>query len=87
MVKDNTTKVLTKNSARCRLCRQVLVSKHAHDFQRCLCGAIAIDGGTHYQRCVGNFLYFEDLSEYTTIEAHQAHQQNKPVSQTFDFVK
>lgn len=38
------------NKVRCRHCNDIIESKHVHDFQRCQCGAIAVDGGTDYQR-------------------------------------
>lgn len=38
------------NKVRCRHCNDVIESKYAHDFQRCQCGTIAVDGGTDYQR-------------------------------------
>ena len=38
------------NKVRCKKCNDVIESKHTHDFRRCRCGAIAIDGGTDYQR-------------------------------------
>lgn len=43
------------NSARCKLCDQTLVSKHRHDFNRCKCGNLSVDGGIDYiKRCVRN---------------------------------
>jgi hypothetical protein len=38
------------NKVLCKKCGSIIESKHANDFQRCSCGAIAIDGGTDYQR-------------------------------------
>ena len=39
-----------KNRAKCRLCEDVIESKHTHDFVRCKCGGIFIDGGPSYMR-------------------------------------
>lgn len=39
---------------RCRKCLDVVQSKYRHDFVRCKCGAIFIDGGGDYTRCGGN---------------------------------
>ncbi|GIO28058.1 DUF7695 domain-containing protein [Ornithinibacillus bavariensis] len=38
------------NKVRCKKCNSIIESKYTHDFQRCECGAIAIDGGREYQR-------------------------------------
>ena len=38
------------NKVRCKRCDSIIESKNVHDFQRCSCGAITIDGGTDYQR-------------------------------------
>lgn len=42
------------NAVRCRQCREILVSKHVHDFVRCGCAnQTFIDGGDDYIRCGG----------------------------------
>lgn len=38
------------NKVRCKKCDDVIESTHNHDFKRCKCGAIFIDGGMDYQR-------------------------------------
>ncbi|MEK5393579.1 hypothetical protein NSQ59_25050 [Margalitia sp. FSL K6-0131] len=38
------------NKVKCKKCGSIIESKYTHDFQRCVCGAIAIDGGREYQR-------------------------------------
>lgn len=43
-----------RNWSKCAKCGDVVESKHRHDFVRCKCGAIAVDGGNDYHRCVGN---------------------------------
>lgn len=62
-------KKLTRNAARCKKCNTVIESKHRHDFVRCLCGSIFIDGGLEYNRggWPGGELneWVEDLCEYT----------------------
>jgi len=40
-------------SVMCRVCLDVIRSENRHDFARCSCGAIAIDGGSDYTKCVG----------------------------------
>ena len=38
------------NKAQCRKCKDIIESKHVHDFVRCKCGAIFTDGGSSYIR-------------------------------------
>jgi hypothetical protein len=38
------------NKIQCRLCEDIIESKHRHDFVRCKCGEIFTDGGTAYFR-------------------------------------
>lgn len=35
---------------RCRNCGDEITSKHRHDYVRCSCGDLAIDGGNDYTR-------------------------------------
>ena len=42
------------NAAVCLKCHKYIRSKNLHDFVRCNCGAVAVDGGSHYGKRVGN---------------------------------
>jgi len=42
------TRIL-KNSVVCYLCRDIIVSRHVHDFVTCTCEAVSTDGGSYYQ--------------------------------------
>lgn len=54
---------LTKtNKVRCLKCDDIISSKSVHDFVRCSCGAIAVDGGLEYLRRVGDLDSYEELS-------------------------
>lgn len=55
--------VITKNAAKCLSCGTIIESKHRHDFVTCKCGKISVDGGRAYLRRMGEFGYFEELSE------------------------
>lgn len=60
---------IKRNMARCKVCGDVLESKHVHDYVSCKCGAIAIDGGTEYlRRTCQNLSDIEELSEFEEIE-------------------
>ena len=52
------------NKARCRKCRQIIESKHVHDFVYCKCQSIAVDGGKDYLKRMGDRSSIEELSEY-----------------------
>jgi len=52
------------NKAKCRKCDDTIISKHRHDFVRCKCGAIAVDGGTDYLKRTGGIENCIELSEY-----------------------
>jgi hypothetical protein len=41
---------IVANVAECRLCGDVIESKHRHDFVTCKCGEIFTDGGREYIR-------------------------------------
>ena len=41
---------LVKNAIRCNHCGDEIESTHRHDFRRCTCGRVAVDGGLHYLR-------------------------------------
>jgi hypothetical protein len=47
---DQRAERILKNVAECRLCGDIIESKHRHDFVRCGCGEIFTDGGTTYLR-------------------------------------
>lgn len=63
-------KRITKNSIKCNLCQDIIVSKHTHDFVSCKCGCCSADGGNSYLK--RSYTYsiddFTELSEYEDIE-------------------
>ena len=61
------TKII-KNAIQCKLCGDVIESKHVHDFVQCKCGACAVDGGHDYlRRCFRDKDCYIDLSESIEI--------------------
>ena len=57
------------NSARCLQCQTVIQSVHVHDFARCACRRIFIDGGDEYFRFGGDLQAFDvnwasELTQY-----------------------
>ena len=59
---------ITKNAIQCKLCGEIIESKHVHDFVQCKCGACAVDGGHDYlRRCFRDKDCYIDLSESIEI--------------------
>ena len=59
---------IIKNAIQCKLCGEVIESKHVHDFVQCKCGACAVDGGHDYlRRCFRDKNCYIDLSESIEI--------------------
>ena len=59
---------IIKNAIQCKLCGEVIESKHVHDFVQCKCGACAVDGGHDYlSRCFRDKDCYIDLSESIEI--------------------
>jgi len=52
------------NRVRYKKCGEVIESFTVHDFKRCSCGSVAVDGGKSYLRRCGSREDFEDLSEF-----------------------
>jgi hypothetical protein len=51
------------STATCKLCGEVLISRHRHDYVMCGCdNKTMLDGGTEYQRYGGKVLKHVDLS-------------------------
>lgn len=55
--------MITKNKAQCKKCDDIIESTHRHDFRRCKCGAIFVDGGRDYLRRGGEMEDIIELSE------------------------
>lgn len=52
------------NAAKCKKCGDTVRSVNLHDYTGCSCGAVHVDGGSHYARRVGDPADFEDIIEY-----------------------
>jgi len=39
---------ILRNSAKCLECNEEVVSQHRHDYVKCSCGNITVDGGKDY---------------------------------------
>ena len=57
-------KKIYSNKVRCLNCNEIIETTSRHEFVRCMCGNIAVDGGLDYLRRCGNLDQYEELSEY-----------------------
>jgi len=56
--------VIVTNKAQCKLCGDIIESLNRHDYKRCSCGEIAVDGGKSYlKRSAGDLSNIIELSE------------------------
>ena len=62
--KDLSDKKILVNKIQCKKCKDVIESKHVHDFKWCTCKSIAVDGGLEYLRRIGNLEDIIELSEF-----------------------
>ncbi len=71
-----------KNRAKCKLCLDIIESFHRHDFVRCKCGEISVDGGLDYFRCGAgdwrNFLRVDDEGNEIEIKVQE---KDEPVKE------
>ena len=55
---------ILRNKAQCKVCEDIIESTHRHDFVRCKCGEIFVDGGIDYlRRGAGDLDNIIELSE------------------------
>ncbi|MDD6652793.1 MAG: hypothetical protein PUE43_02990 [Clostridium sp.] len=62
--KANSNNKILVNKIQCNKCKDIIESKHVHDFKWCACKSIAVDGGKDYLRRVGNLEDIIELSEF-----------------------
>jgi len=60
--------VIKSNKIKCKKCKDIIESKHRHDFVYCKCGSIAVDGGLDYLRRVGNPNDILEMSEEIIVK-------------------
>ena len=55
--------MIIRNSAMCLACNEEIESRHRHDFVRCSCGNVMVDGGKDYlKRGVVDGTKYKDTS-------------------------
>ncbi len=66
--KRHATTRIIRNAGRCIRCNVVIESRSRHEFVSCPGNHIAVDGGFDYLKRSGNWLDFEELSEFEDVE-------------------
>lgn len=63
--------MILRNSIRCNHCNDEIESTHRHNFVKCKCGKVSIDGGSDYHSVL-----FSDISDFTdtSIEDDGTHE-------------
>lgn len=46
--------MIVTNKVQCDKCKDIIESKTVHNFNRCKCGNIAVDGGKEYLKRIGH---------------------------------
>ena len=60
--------IQTRHAIQCKKCLDTIESKDIHDFKKCSCGAVGIDGGiSDGNRSIGNLSDIENRSMYCAI--------------------
>jgi hypothetical protein len=55
--------MIKHNKAQCLKCKQIIESKHRHDYVTCKCGSVSVDGGKDYlKRSAKDMKYVKELS-------------------------
>ncbi len=58
---------IIKNSVKCNLCGEIIVSEDVHDLKFCKCGAVSVDGGNDYLRRT----YKNSPDDYTELSEYE----------------
>lgn len=54
-----------ENKAKCLVCSDIIMSKNRHDYVRCSCGSLSVDGGSWYlKRSYNDLKAYRELSTY-----------------------
>ena len=79
------------NKAQCLKCKDIIESKHVHDYKTCSCGNLSVDGGLEYcKRNCQDFLAYKEMSvteRELNEKAYKIIRNKKPIPQAKKFVE
>jgi len=58
---------IVHNKISCVKCGETIESNNVHDFNRCSCGAVAVDGGKEYLKRIGMREHWIEQSEFIEV--------------------
>lgn len=71
-------KKIISNKIKCKNCGNIIESKTLNDYQKCLCGQVAVDGGLDYlKRTFKNDNDYEELSEIFDTDDKRKEKNNE----------
>lgn len=64
---------------KCSNCGDIIESKHRHDFVMCSCGGLFVDGGSHYFRAGGDYVFTSEILDDPSnqLDGEQQEDTNK----------
>ncbi len=71
------TGTIRLNRIKCNHCEDVITSEDRHDFKRCSCGQVAVDGGSWYLK--RNFTAITDFTDLSELYKEQGNESG-PIS-------
>ena len=73
------------NKVKCKFCGDIIESKYPHNFVKCSCGKIAIDGGLEYLKRIGNLNEYEELSFVRVSVKIYGYENYERIKNTYSF--
>ena len=75
-----------KNRAKCKLCNDVIESKHGRDYVECSCGEISIDGGNESYKASAvdwkNFIRVDDQNNEILVQIIDRKEEGRDMKPT-----
>lgn len=65
--------MIIKNCVKYKSCGDIIISTHRHDFKRCSCGRVAVDGGHDYLKRS----FTNDSNDYEELSIIQESSNNQ----------
>lgn len=65
--------MIIKNCVKYKSCGDIIISTHRHDFKRCSCGRVAVDGGHDYLKRS----FTNDSNDYEELSIIQKSSNNQ----------
>lgn len=63
---------IINNKIKCNICGDIIESKSLHDYKKCLCGRVSVDGGQEYLK-----RSYTNKSDYTELSILSSNKKGK----------